>query len=95
VAGVDLYALQLTDRENEPRLQQWDAWGNRVDEVEPTPLWREAERLAVRHGLVATAYERQRGRFARIGAIRQVYLFHSVVDVLYLPLAMTDERHAP
>ena len=90
VAGVDLYALQLTDRENEPRLQQWDAWGNRVDEVEPTPLWREAERLAVRHGLVATAYERQRGRFARIEQFAKVYLFHPSSDVYTCPLAMTD-----
>jgi len=90
VAGGDLYALQLTDRENEPRLRQWDAWGNRVDVVEPTPLWREAERLAVRHGLVATAYERQRGRFARIEQFAKVYLFHPSSDVYSCPLAMTD-----
>jgi alkylation response protein AidB-like acyl-CoA dehydrogenase len=88
--GGRLYALQLADRLNEPQLRQWDAWGNRVDELEVTPLWREAERLAVRHGLVATAYEPAHGRFARIAQFAKVYLFHPSSDVYTCPLAMTD-----
>jgi len=90
VAGGDLYRLQLADRLNEPRLVQWDAWGNRVDTVEVTPLWREAERLTVRHGLVATAYERAYGRHARVAQFAKVYLFHPSSDVYTCPLAMTD-----
>jgi alkylation response protein AidB-like acyl-CoA dehydrogenase len=90
VAGGRLYAMQLADRLNEPRLVQWDAWGNRVDSVEVTPLWREAERLATRHGLVATAYESDYGRHARIAQFAKVYLFHPSSDVYTCPLAMTD-----
>jgi hypothetical protein len=30
-AGGELYRMQLEDRLNEPRLTQWDAWGERVD----------------------------------------------------------------
>ena len=56
-----MYRLQLADRTNEPRLVQWDAWGNRADTIEVTPLWHEAERLTLRHGLVATAYEGRLG----------------------------------
>jgi acyl-CoA dehydrogenase len=90
IAGGRLYAMQLADRENEPRLVQWDAWGQRVDAVEVTPLWREAEALAVRHGLVATAYESEHGRHARIAQFAKVYLFHPSSDVYTCPLAMTD-----
>ena len=56
LAGGELYDLQLADRLNEPRLVQWDAWGNRIDRIELTLLWRVAERIAVEHGVVATAY---------------------------------------
>src|SRR5512132_4721631 len=54
LAGGRLYQMQLADRLNEPRLTQWDAWGNRIDTVEVTPLWREAEQIAVEYGLIAT-----------------------------------------
>jgi len=90
VAGGPLYRLQLADRLNEPRLLQWDAWGNRSDTVEVTRLWREAERLTLRHGLVATAYEGRLGRFARIAQFAKVFLFHPSSDVYTCPLAMTD-----
>jgi alkylation response protein AidB-like acyl-CoA dehydrogenase len=90
LAGDDLYRLQLADRLNEPVLTQWDPWGRRVDEIAVTPLWREAARLAVRHGLVATAYERPRERYARIAQFAKVYLFHPSTDVYTCPLAMSD-----
>jgi alkylation response protein AidB-like acyl-CoA dehydrogenase len=90
VAGGELYRLQLADRLNEPSLTQWDAWGNRVDRLEVSPLWREAERLTVKHGLVATAYEEQLGRYARSAQFAKVYLFHPSSDVYTCPLAMTD-----
>jgi alkylation response protein AidB-like acyl-CoA dehydrogenase len=90
LAGGDLYRLQLADRLNEPKLVQWDPWGNRIDQLEVTPLWREAERLTVRHGIVATAYERGLGRHARIAQFAKVFLFHPSTDVYSCPLAMTD-----
>ena len=71
-------------------LRQWDAWGNRLDAVDVSPLWREAERLTVKHGLVATAYEPAYGRHARIAQFLKVYLFHPSSDVYTCPLAMTD-----
>jgi alkylation response protein AidB-like acyl-CoA dehydrogenase len=89
-AAGPLYRLQLADRLNEPRLVQWDAWGNRIDEVEVSPLWREAERLAVAHGLVATGYAPEHGRYARAAQFAKVYLFHPSSDVYTCPLAMTD-----
>ena len=40
LSGAELYEFQLADRLNEPTLTQWDAWGNRIDKIELTPLWR-------------------------------------------------------
>ncbi len=90
LAGSDLYDMQLADRLNEPKLTQWDAWGNRVDEIEVTPLWRAAERIAVEHGVVATAYEQKHGRFSRLHQCALAYLFTPSTDIYSCPLAMTD-----
>ena len=37
-SGGPLYRMQLADRLNEPRLTQWDPWGQRIDHIEVSPL---------------------------------------------------------
>ncbi len=90
LASGRLLELQRADRESEPSLTQWDAWGARIDRIETTPLWREAERLAVHFGLTAIPYERHEGAWSRTRQFALVYLFHPVTDVYSCPLAMTD-----
>jgi acyl-CoA dehydrogenase len=90
LAGTDLYELQLADRLNEPVLTQWDAWGNRIDKIELTPVWRLAERIAAEHGVVATAYEQQHGSLSRVHQCALAYLFTPSTDIYSCPLAMTD-----
>src|SRR6266567_4909185 len=90
LAGGDLYQLQLADRLNEPTLTQWDAWGSRIDQVEVTRLWREAERIAVDYGMVATAYEQRHGSLSRVHQCALAYLFTPSTDIYSCPLAMTD-----
>jgi alkylation response protein AidB-like acyl-CoA dehydrogenase len=90
LAGSELYELQLADRLNEPKLTQWDAWGNRVDKIEVTPLWRVAERIAAEHGVVATAYEQKHGSLSRVHQCALAYLFTPSTDIYSCPLAMTD-----
>lgn len=90
LAAGRLFELQRADRLNEPVLTQWDAWGARIDHIEPTPLWREAERLAVRLGLTAIPYEGKEDPWARTRQFALVHLFHPVTDVYSCPLAMTD-----
>jgi acyl-CoA dehydrogenase len=90
LAGGDLYQMQLADRLNEPILTQWDAWGNRVDQIELTPLWRAAEKIAAERGVVATAYEQKHGRFSRVHQCALAYLFTPSTDIYSCPLAMTD-----
>jgi acyl-CoA dehydrogenase len=90
LAGGRLYRMQLEDRLNEPTLVQWDAWGNRVDRIEVSPLWREAAVIAAEKGVVATAYERKHGAFSRIHQFALLHLFNPSTDVYSCPLAMTD-----
>jgi alkylation response protein AidB-like acyl-CoA dehydrogenase len=90
LAGGELYELQLADRLNEPKLTQWDAWGNRIDQIELTPLWRVAERIAAEHGVVATAYEQKHGSLSRVHQCALAYLFTPSTDIYSCPLAMTD-----
>ena len=90
LAGGELYEMQLADRLNEPVLTQWDAWGNRVDKIELTPLWHVAERIAAEHGVVATAYEQKHGRLSRVHQCALAYLFTPSTDIYSCPLAMTD-----
>lgn len=90
LAGGELYRLQLQDRLNEPRLTQWDAWGNRIDRIEVSPLWQRAAAIAASNGLIAIAYERKHGRYSRIHQFASVFLFHPSSDVYTCPLAMTD-----
>jgi acyl-CoA dehydrogenase len=90
LAGGELYEMQLADRLNEPVLKQWDAWGERVDSIEVSPLWKVAQRLAAEHGVVATAYERVHGSYSRVHQAALAYLFTPSTDIYSCPLAMTD-----
>ena len=90
LAGGPLYGFQLDDRLNLPVHTPFDAWGNRIDRVDVSPLWRAAEQLAARHGLIAIPYERANGAWSRVHQFALVYLFTPSTDVYNCPLAMTD-----
>jgi acyl-CoA dehydrogenase len=88
--AVRLHTFQLADRENEPVLTQWDAWGNRVDRIEVSPLWKEAQKLSAVHGLVAAGYEPTWGEHARVHQFSLVHVLGPSMDIYTCPLAMTD-----
>lgn len=90
LAGGELYRMQQEDRLNEPVLTQWNPWGERVDHIEVSPLWKKAEKIAAERGIVATAYERKHGRYARLHQFALVHLFGPSTDIYSCPLAMTD-----
>src|ERR1019366_3050313 len=81
--------LDAKHRDALPKLVQWDAWGNRVDTIEVTPLWVEAARVAAERGVVGTAYERKHGELSRIHQFALAYLFDRSTHVYTCPLAMT------
>ena len=85
--ALRMHALSLADRLNEPRHVPFDPWGNRVDRIEVTRLWQEAERVAAEQGLVALGC----GPGAcRLHQFALVHLFHPSSDIYTCPLAMTD-----
>src|SRR5687768_1164385 len=88
--AVEYYGKQLRDRLNEPVLTQWDAWGQRIDRIDVSPLWVEAQALAAHHGMVAAAYEPRLGALARTHQFAIVHILGPSLDVYSCPLAMTD-----
>ncbi len=88
--AVEYYGKQLADRTNEPVLTQWDAWGQRIDKIEVSPLWREAQVLAAKLGMVAAGYETRFGPHARTHQFAIVHVIGPSLDVYSCPLAMTD-----
>ena len=88
--ALRMHALSLEDRLNEPRFVPFDPWGNRVDRIEITALWKEAERVAAERGLVAIPYERAHGDHSRVHQFALVHLFNPSSDIYTCPLAMTD-----
>ena len=73
-----------------PVLTQWDAWGNRVDQIETTPVWQCGAALTTRYGLVAAGHEPTHGAHARTDQFARVYLHHVASEFYTCPLAMSD-----
>lgn len=90
LAGGELYRMQLADRLNEPTLTQWSPWGERIDQIEVSPLWKRCDRLVPEYGIVAAAYDSAGGRFARVDQFARMFLFTPSTDFYGCPLAMTD-----
>jgi acyl-CoA dehydrogenase len=90
LSGGALYRQLLAQGQDTPQLKHWDAWGNRVDEIELTPLWKTMAKIAAEKGLVGAAYERKHGRFSRIHQFALNYVVDASSAVYSCPLAMTD-----
>ncbi len=90
LAGGDLFRQSVEQRSDEPKLVPWDAWGNRVDHIELSPLWKRAARLTAEKGIVATAYERKSGALSRVHQFALLYVIDRAWHVYSCPLAMTD-----
>ena len=85
-----LYPAQLADRLNEPVHTPWDPWGNRIDHIEVTPIWKEAQKLSAIHGLVAAGYEPTHAEHARTHQFSLIHVLGPSLDIYSCPLAMTD-----
>jgi alkylation response protein AidB-like acyl-CoA dehydrogenase len=90
LAGGELYRESLVSYRDEPRLEQWDAWGHRVDHIELTPMWKKAQRINAERGIVATAYEKKTGALSRVHQFSLLYVVDPSWHVYSCPLAMSD-----
>ena len=60
VAG-EIRELGEACEQEPPRLEQYHAWGRRVDRLVTSPAWRAQKIVSAEEGLIATAYDRQHG----------------------------------
>lgn len=88
--AVELAALAQETRVEEPRLVPWSPWGERIDHIELTQVWKKAEPIAAKHGVVAAAYDPRFGKYARVHQFALAYLYSPSSDTFACPLAMTD-----
>jgi alkylation response protein AidB-like acyl-CoA dehydrogenase len=88
--GGELFRLSLADLDNEPVHTVWDPWGNRIDRVEVTDVWKRAQVISAEHGLVAAGYDSELGPHARIHQHVLNYVAQASLDTYNCPLAMTD-----
>ncbi|XP_053324551.1 acyl-CoA dehydrogenase family member 11-like [Spea bombifrons] len=75
---------------NPPQLQQYDAWGQRVDRIVTCPAWKRMKELSAEEGLVAEAYERRYSSWSRLIQLAKIYLYTPSSGCFTAPLAMTD-----
>ncbi|XP_073410163.1 acyl-CoA dehydrogenase family member 11-like isoform X2 [Dendrobates tinctorius] len=75
---------------NQPHLQQYDAWGRRVDRIITCPAWQRMKVVSAEEGLVAEGYERKYSSWSRLIQIVKLYLYSPSSGCFHCPLAMTD-----
>lgn len=77
-----------------PTLKPYDAWGNRIDEVECHPSYREMTRLAYGAGLGGMYHDQalraRRGAVSHALAFGLGYVFAQAEQGLYCPICMTE-----
>lgn len=94
MAAQDIVPLAEEANQNPPVLVQYDANGNRIDEVKIHPSYRELTRLAYGAGLGGMFYEpdlRKRHGYVPHSLVFGLgYLFAQAEQGLYCPICMTE-----
>ena len=76
---------------NPPKLNIYDAWGNRVDQLLTCQAWRKMHDISAEEGLIALGYNRKEfGEYARLYQSTKLLLFAPSSGLYSCPLAMTD-----
>lgn len=94
MAAQDVEPLAWDANQNVPVLVQYDADGNRIDQVKVHPSYREMTRLAYGAGLGGMYYEedlrRAHGYVPHALVFALGYLFSQAEQGLYCPICMTE-----
>lgn len=86
----DVLAMADDAEAHPPTLQQFDAWGNRVDHIHVAAGWEGLHKVAAEEGLIAIGYERPLGAHSRLYQFAKLYLYGPSSAIYNCPLAMTD-----
>lgn len=75
---------------NEPSVQHFDTFGNRVDILTTSEGWRASTATAAREGIVSLGYEKRYGRYARVYQFLKTHLWSASSCGVTCPEAMQD-----
>lgn len=90
LAAGTMLQLAADAESHPPELLQFDPWGRRIDQISTAAGWQALHDLAASQAVVASAYQRQHGRWSRLQQMVRLYLYHPSSAVASCPLAMTD-----
>ena len=88
--GNKLHRMHLEIEKNPPKLEKFDAWGNRIDKLIVCDEWKQMKSISAIEGLIAIPYEKQFSIYSRLYQILKLYLFAPSSGMFSCPLAMTD-----
>lgn len=88
--ATNIYELSIECERNVPKLESFDAWGNRIDKLIVCDAWKEMKNISAREGLIAIPYENKFSVYSRLYQIAKLYLFAPSSGLYSCPLAMTD-----
>ncbi len=80
-----MHIRQIEEAHHQPRLTNWDAWGNRIDDIQLSPVWQTAKKITADYKLIASGYSQGRTKQMLMN-----YLVQGSLDIYSCPLAMTD-----
>ncbi|KAJ7353914.1 hypothetical protein OS493_031360 [Desmophyllum pertusum] len=73
-----------------PKLEHFDAWGQRVDNIQTCQGWQQLHDVSAEEGLISIPYERKYGQWSRIYQAAKLFMFSPSSGLYSCPLAMTD-----
>lgn len=86
----EIHIKGIDCEKNPPHLQQFDAWGNRIDKVITCQAWKSMKSVSAEEGVIAIGYAREQEEYSRLYQFAKMYLFAPNSGLYSCPLAMVD-----
>lgn len=88
--ATDVYSMGQECELQPPKLEHFDAWGRRVDNIQTCKGWKQLHDVSAEEGLISIPYERKYGQWSRIYQAVKLFMFSPSSGLYSCPLAMTD-----
>jgi len=88
--ATDIYSMGRECEQQPPKLEHFDAWGRRVDNIQTCKGWNQLHDVSAEEGLISIPYERKYGQWSRIYQAVKLFMFSPSSGLYSCPLAMTD-----
>ncbi len=89
-AATSLQALGERAESEQPRVEHYDPWGRRIDQIVVSDAWTALHGEQARLGLAAIPYEGDHGEHARLVQLAVQHLYGPSSAVYSCPVSMTD-----